>query len=79
MDKNLLRSKMMLRGEKDGHLSTALGLSRQGFCAKINGTKGSQFTQNEIKYIIDRYDISDSEIRDIFFTRYSLNKEAAAA
>jgi len=77
MNKNLLRSKIVLHGETAKYLSSKLGLTEQGFSLKINGTNGNQFTQSEIQAIADRYSLTTTEICDIFFTGNRPNKSVA--
>jgi len=73
MNKNLLKSKMVLHGETAKCLCEALGITEQSFSQKINNPAGGQFTQREIKVIVERYSLTDSEIKDIFFTNNSNN------
>ncbi len=47
-------------------LSDAMGLSLSRLNAKINET-GAEFSQSEIVFIRDRYNLSTSEVTDIFF------------
>jgi len=69
MNKNLLRSKMVAHGDTGGDLAKALGISRVTISMKINNTNGADFTQGEIKKIIDRYNLSMDEVEAIFFGR----------
>jgi len=78
MNKNLLKSKMVLHGETAKCLCEALGITEQSFSQKINNSTGGQFTQREIKIIMERYSLTDSEIKDIFFAADGLNKGAVA-
>lgn len=67
MNKNLLRSKMVLFGDTNETLAAALGISPQRLSAKINTTGGAEFVQGEIKIIRDRYHLTDEETGHIFF------------
>ena len=67
MDKFLLRSKMILFGDNNSLLAEFIGISKQRFSAKINETKGAEFTQSEIKKIKERYSLTAEEIECIFF------------
>lgn len=67
MNKNLLRSKMVLFGDTNETLATALGITPQRLSAKINTTGGAEFVQREIKVIRDRYHLTDEETALIFF------------
>lgn len=68
MHKNMLKSKMILQGDTSHKLATLIGISQQRFSAKLNEWKGAQFTQQEIKQIKDRYNLTGEEIDLIFFT-----------
>lgn len=67
MNKNLLRSKMVLFGDTNETLAAALGISPQRLSAKINAKDGAEFVQGEIKVIRDRYHLTDEETALIFF------------
>lgn len=67
MNLNLLNSKMALKGDRNDDLAKALEISPQRLSAKKNNTNGAEFTQNEIQIIKDRYNLTDSEIIEIFF------------
>ena len=67
MNKNLLVSKMKLLGDNQDTLARALDLSLTRTNAKINGTDGAQFNPDEIKVIMDRYDLTPDEVVQIFF------------
>lgn len=68
MNDKLLRSKMVLYGDTNTTLAEYLNISPQRFSAKLNETAGAEFTQGEIKMIRDRYDMTDKDVVDIFFT-----------
>lgn len=44
-----------------------IGISKQRFSAKINETKGAEFTQGEILKIKKRYGLSAEKMEEIFF------------
>lgn len=67
MNKNLLRSKMVLFGDTNETLAAALGISPQRLSAKINAKDGAEFVQREIKAMRDRYHLTDEETALIFF------------
>lgn len=67
MNDKLLRSKMVLYGDTNAALAEYLEISPQRFSAKLNETGGAEFTQNEIKKIRNRYELSDAEVVNIFF------------
>lgn len=67
MNKKRLRSEMALYGDTYLTLSGYLGVTPNTLSNKINGYKGSQFNQSEIVAIRERYDLTDSEVMQIFF------------
>ncbi len=67
MNTRLLKSKMVLFGDTGSELADALGISRQQLSAKMNETNGAEFTQGEIKIIKTRYDLSCTDVDEIFF------------
>lgn len=68
MNKNLLRSIMALHGDNDTSLANYLLLSRSRFSAKINETNGAEFSKREITRIRDKYNLTDEQVMQIFFT-----------
>lgn len=69
MNKNMFVSKMKLFGDTNATLAEAIGLSPQRLSAKINETKGAEFTQGEIQRIKERYNLTNDETDDIFFAQ----------
>lgn len=67
MNGKLLRSKMILYGDTNATLASALGISSSRFSAKINETNGAEFVQSEIEKIKTRYDLTGQDVVDIFF------------
>ena len=67
MNKNKLEAVMRLHGDTGTSLSDFLGIARSTFSAKINETKGAEFTQGEITKIKDKYNLKPDEIIEIFF------------
>ena len=61
----LLKSIMVLNKDTVQALALSLGVNRQNISAKLNGKR--DFKQSEINKIIARYNLSDSQIRVIFF------------
>ena len=66
MNKNMLVSKMKLFGDNQENLAVALDLSLTRTNAKINNTDGAEFTQDEIRTIMNRYDLTPEEVVQIF-------------
>ncbi|MDD3049754.1 MAG: XRE family transcriptional regulator [Candidatus Cloacimonetes bacterium] len=67
MDKLRFKSKMKLHDDTNATLAAAIGCTPQRLSAKINETKGAEFTQGEIQKIKERYCLSNDEAADIFF------------
>lgn len=67
MNKLLLRSIMTLNGDTNTTLAKYIGISKQRLSAKINETRGAEFTQREIIKIKKRYGLSAEKIEEIFF------------
>lgn len=61
----LLKSIMILNSDTVQALALSLGVNRQNISAKLNGKR--DFKQSEINKIIVRYNLSDVQIRTIFF------------
>lgn len=66
MNKALLRSIMVLHGDKNKDLADYLGISEQILSKKIN-ENGTEFKQGEIKRIKARYNLSADQVDSIFF------------
>lgn len=67
MNKKKLFSKMVLFGDTQIDLAKALEISKSRLSAKINQYNGADFRQKEIKAIKDRYQLTSSEVDEIFF------------
>ena len=65
MNERLLKAKMAYYGDSKSSLSKYLGMANVTLANKMNST--SEFTQSEIKKIIDRYHLSPDEVEQIFF------------
>lgn len=61
----LLKSIMVLNSDTVQALALSLGVNRQNISAKLNGKR--DFKQSEINKIIARYNLTDFQIRAIFF------------
>lgn len=66
MNKKLLRSVMVLHGDKNKDLAEYLGISEQSVSAKIN-ENNTEFKQGEIAKIRDRYNLTAEQVEAIFF------------
>ena len=67
MDKNLLRAYMAEHGDTQAQLAEAMGISLSRLNAKINGTRGAEFSQSEIQFIANRYQMKAKEVSAVFF------------
>ena len=66
MNKNLLRSIMVLHNDTNKTLAEAIGISEKSVNDKIN-ENGTEFKQSEISIIKKRYSLSDEQTSAIFF------------
>lgn len=67
MNKNMLRSVMVLHDDTNITLAEYLGISDSTLSLKMNETNGAEFTQGEIKKIIQRYNLTAEQTLQIFF------------
>ena len=66
MNKELLRSIMVLHGDTNKDLAEMLGISEQSVSGKLN-ERGTEFKQGEIAKIKDSYNLSPKQVEAIFF------------
>lgn len=66
MNKDLLRSVMVLYGDTNKTLAAFLGISEQSFSNKIN-ENGTEFKKGEITLIKRRYRLTSDQVDRIFF------------
>ena len=66
MNKELLRSVMVLNGDTNRELANFLDISEQSVSNKIN-ENGTEFKQGEIAAIRQRYNLTPEQVTDIFF------------
>lgn len=66
MNKELLRSVMVLNGDTNRDLAEFLDISEQSVSAKIN-ENGTEFKQGEIAAIRQRYNLTADQVTNIFF------------
>lgn len=66
MNKELLRSIMVLFGDTNKDLADYLGISEQSVCNKIN-ENGTEFKLREIRLIKRRYGLTSEQVDLIFF------------
>ena len=62
---NLLKAKIVENGDTQAQLAAALGISASNMNDKINGK--SDFRQNEIVAIKNRYSLTADDVDRIFF------------
>lgn len=68
MNAKLLKSQIVLKGEKVPNLANYLGISKSAFYRKLN--KKSEFTRSEISTLIHLLDIEKEKAFEIFFDDY---------
>lgn len=68
MNKPLFRSFMVKFGDTQQTLADAMNISLSRLNAKIN-SNGAEFTQLEIAFIKNRYNLSAEEVDAIFFAK----------
>lgn len=61
-----LKGRMLIEGDTQKTLADYLGISESNFNSKVNGK--NEFTRNEMRAIIERYNLTDSDIRLYFFS-----------
>ena len=66
MNKTLFNIYMIKNHETQKTLAEAMGIAQSALSDRINGK--TDFRQNEINFIRRRWDLSDQEVVDIFFT-----------
>lgn len=66
MNKEMLRSIMVLNGDTNKELAEYLEISEASVSAKMNENK-TEFKQKEIAKIRDKYNLSAEQIEAIFF------------
>lgn len=69
MNSQLLKAMMVSHGDTQSSLASAMGVSLSRLNAKINETNGSEFRQNEISFIAQRYALTGDQVIDIFFSK----------
>lgn len=69
MNKALLRSHMAKFSDTQEALAASMSLSLSRFNAKLNERGGAAFTQSEMSFIIERYQLSGDEAMAVFFTQ----------
>ena len=67
MNKEAFNYEMKKYGDTQAVLAIAMGLSRTRLNAKLNEKNGASFTQPEISFIRNRYQLSDQSVITIFF------------
>lgn len=66
MNRELLRSIMVLHGENNRDLAELLDITEQSVSGKINENK-TEFKQGEIAKIRDHYNLTAEQVTAIFF------------
>lgn len=58
---------MKKHGDRNEDLAKYIGISPQRFSAKLNETNGAEFTWSEIKAIKKKYNLTATDVDEIFF------------
>lgn len=66
MNNTELKIEMMRHGDNGEDLAKVLNITRQTLSRKMNDPE-SDFTQKEIRLMIDRYGLSGDRVKEIFF------------
>lgn len=66
MNSKLFRSIMLLHDDTDKSLAEYLNISERSVNSKIN-ERNAEFKQSEISAIIQKYSLTDEQVRSIFF------------
>lgn len=72
MKENLLRAKIVEKGYNIDTFCKATGFVRSTFDRKLTGQ--TEFDRAEIEKVIDALELTDDEIRNIFFPKYVAEK-----
>lgn len=67
MNSEALKRAINRRGLKIRYIAEKLGISHEAMYNKVKGK--TEFKASEIAMLIDLLDLSDAEVREIFFTR----------
>ena len=67
INSQLLKSIIMKYDKTQAALADSMRISLSCLNAKINETDSREFKQNEIAFIRDRYNLSESELIEVFF------------
>lgn len=68
MNKQRLQSVMIMNADTQKSLAEAMGISLSRLNAKLNTRGGAAFTQGEITFIIERYQLAPEDAMQIFFS-----------
>lgn len=67
MNSAALKGKMRAESMIQSEVANGIGMSLSRFNAKLNGTKGAEFTLGEIKSLRKLLNLNIEETEDIFF------------
>jgi hypothetical protein len=68
LNPNLLKGELVKHGMTQGDMSRKLSLSLSRFNAKLNGTRGAEFTLSEIRGIMGVLGLSKEDAAEIFLS-----------
>jgi len=69
MNAQLLKGIIKIYDGSQAVLAKAMGISHSRLNAKINERNGAEFSLGEIVFIRDRYNLSKTQLTDIFFSQ----------
>ena len=67
MNTNELKAQIVRHGDTSKALAEAMGIAETTLSCKLNGRRDQCFTQFEIQFIINRYNLTADEVMLIFF------------
>ncbi len=68
MNKELLKYYILQYDKTQKNLAEAMGISASTLNAKINNYRGAEFTEPELRFIMERYRLDVDEFNRIFFS-----------
>ncbi|MBE6025303.1 MAG: XRE family transcriptional regulator [Clostridiales bacterium] len=68
MNKELLKYYILQYDKTQKNLAEAMGISASALNAKINNYRGAEFTEPELRFIMERYRLDVDEFNRIFFS-----------
>lgn len=70
MNSVLLKGKIRTKGVTQGEIATKIGLSLSRFNAKLNNTRGAEFSLGEVRALKTVLSLDSDEVESIFFNDF---------